>query len=89
MKHYLKENGYEYTNIRERRWVCCKRETVRDAKQAYRQRERRALDRMVEQQVVEELSQSAEELRFLWGKYEEWREFADAESCSFSAETWR
>lgn len=65
------------------------RKCYRDNLRALRRRERRELNRLVEQQVVEELTQSAEELRYLWGEYKEWREFAEENSCSFSAETWR
>ncbi len=91
MKHYTTSmSGWEFARVhpRMRRIFGGKAEQTAKAKRVYRQRERRAIDRMVEEMVVEELTQSSEELRFLWGKYKEWREYAESSSYSFSAETW-
>lgn len=91
MKHYTRKNWRE-TNAYEPEFEFNSsraRKNASEVKQVYRQRERAALNRMVDELVIEELSQSSEELRFLWGKYGDWREFANENSCSFSAETWR
>ena len=55
MKHFTRENLYEFAAIHERRYIGITRKNVRDSKQMYRQRERAALKRMTDELVAEEL----------------------------------
>lgn len=92
MRLYADFTGSEYVTFKERTWKGMRpiqRKARAEVKTGYRRRERLALKRLTDEMIIEELTQSAEELRFLWGKYEEWREFAKENSYSFSAETWR
>ena len=56
MKHYAKMIGYEVDDILYRRCYGGKPESIAETKHIYRKRERRALNRMVEELVIEELS---------------------------------
>lgn len=60
MKHYADYTGSEHIAYMERNWRGMKaiqRKARAEVKTGYRRRERRALDRMVEQMVAEELSE--------------------------------
>lgn len=64
MKHYADYTGSEHIAYMERNWRGMKatqRKARAEVKTGYRRRERRILNRMVEELVVEELTQSSEE----------------------------
>ena len=83
MKHYAKTRGYEDDLFNYRRYFKHSEKNLSETKHIYRRRERRVLDRMVEEEVVSELSGYTEQERaYWWGEFQRTRcDFEDLENA--------
>ena len=83
MKHYAKENWYEYDAFHCRRHFKYKDSSLAETKHLYRRRERAILKRMTAEQLDDELTVSDDERRYWERRYEQarmdWEDILNAE----------
>lgn len=93
MKHFTRENLYEFAAIHERRYIGITRKNVRDSKQMYRQRERAALKRMTAEMVEAELYDGLDADAAYWEREldraaEDWNDLEAAEVAMRDTGEW-